>query len=361
MDSNTSVSESAPKDAVLYHPTDLQPTSMSSCSIHGITHEHQSLEPYQSVPVSYSYPRQSAERTRMGMHHDQFPQIHRESSIRQREGSYTLPSALFSSPPIPSDRPPPSLRLPNPSFPSLDSTRSSSSSRVPVSYRGLSLSLSDSEDDGSRSSPRRKGFITIVPKPVESSTSFSAGNGSYNQSSGISTPNSASEVGGSPPTSIGTIPYVEPREWGRRKSAEKMHRCEICGKEFPRPSAVKTHMNVHSNTRPFPCGFPDCPKTFSVRSNARRHYRTHSEKALPPTSPLPSQSGFQFAELIAQEPLPPPLPPNQSSFRVRWVANNTTTRPRLAPPTKRSDKRATASGVADNGEEQPPVLLYDPW
>ncbi|KAJ6487743.1 hypothetical protein C8R45DRAFT_994181 [Mycena sanguinolenta] len=233
---------------------------------------------------------------------------------------------------------------------------------VTVRPKGISLPC----ESFNNSTSVRYTYCFRVPQPVESSTNFSTGSEferPYIQGSGISAPNFTSEVAS--PISIETIPsYVEAREWGRRKGPEKMHRCEICGKEFPRPSAVNTHMNVHNNARPFPCGFPNCPKTFSVRSNARRHHRTHSEKALPPTSPLPSHSGFQFAELIVPEPRPLPLPPspNQSSFRVRWVANNTTTRPRLAPSTKRSGKKSNASGMTDNSDdEQPPILLYDPF
>ncbi|VDC01605.1 unnamed protein product [Peniophora sp. CBMAI 1063] len=35
----------------------------------------------------------------------------------------------------------------------------------------------------------------------------------------------------------------------RRRKVDKMHSCEVCGKAFPRPSAVKTHMNSHSGAR----------------------------------------------------------------------------------------------------------------
>ncbi|KAJ7359627.1 hypothetical protein DFH08DRAFT_686373, partial [Mycena albidolilacea] len=141
------------------------------------------------------------------------------------------------------------------------------------------------------------------------------------------------------------------------------HQCEICLKEFPRPSAVKTHMNVHNNARPYPCGFPNCPKTFSVRSNARRHYRTHGVKLQPRTSPLQSQVGVQFAELIdiPPPPPPPPLSLSQAPFRVRWVANNATARHKSTPPTRRSEKKPAASAQIDNSHEQSPMYLYDPF
>ncbi|KAF8162443.1 hypothetical protein K438DRAFT_297496 [Mycena galopus ATCC 62051] len=367
-----------PRETVFDRTTDPQATNMFLRPAHGITYQHhyptapaesrdQSFEPYPSVS---SYP-ESSQRTQM--HHEpfQFRHIHGEEKPHGRVRSYIMPSGAFSSPPIPSDRPPPSLRLPSPpsfsglTYPSFDSysaTQSPSSSRAgAVNYRRLSLSLSDSEDDVGCDSPHRD-FIPIVPKSTEASTSFHNGDEFDDPSSGISTPNSASELSASPRISIETIPSrVEHREGSRRKGPEKMHRCEICDKEFPRPSAVKTHMNVHNNARPYPCGFPNCPKTFSVRSNARRHYRTHGEKPPLPTSPLPSQAGFQFAELIdaPPQPRPPPRSLSQAPFRVRWVATNTTTRNKMAPPRKQLEKKSSAS--TDNLDELPPMFLHDPF
>ncbi|KAG6850129.1 hypothetical protein H0H93_000751 [Arthromyces matolae] len=41
------------------------------------------------------------------------------------------------------------------------------------------------------------------------------------------------------------------------------------------PSGLRTHMNTHNNVKPFPCEFQGCTRTFTVRSNAKRHLRTH--------------------------------------------------------------------------------------
>ncbi|KAF8812186.1 hypothetical protein BYT27DRAFT_7274955 [Phlegmacium glaucopus] len=48
----------------------------------------------------------------------------------------------------------------------------------------------------------------------------------------------------------------------KKKKESKMHRCEVCGKKFPR---LRTHMNMHERC---------CTRTFGVRSNAKRHLRT---------------------------------------------------------------------------------------
>ncbi|KAI0066924.1 hypothetical protein BV25DRAFT_1765791, partial [Artomyces pyxidatus] len=55
----------------------------------------------------------------------------------------------------------------------------------------------------------------------------------------------------------------------------KMHACALCAKAFPRPSGLRTHMNSHSGDKPFKCPIAACAKSFTVRSNAKRHLRTH--------------------------------------------------------------------------------------
>ncbi|KAH9475513.1 Zinc finger protein C25B8.19c [Psilocybe cubensis] len=60
-----------------------------------------------------------------------------------------------------------------------------------------------------------------------------------------------------------------------KKKKVKMHRCSECQKDFPRPSGLRTHMNMHTKEKPFACTYPGCLRSFSVVSNARRHMRTH--------------------------------------------------------------------------------------
>ncbi|KAK7048846.1 hypothetical protein R3P38DRAFT_2871687, partial [Favolaschia claudopus] len=59
----------------------------------------------------------------------------------------------------------------------------------------------------------------------------------------------------------------------------------------------------------YPCEYPNCPKTFSVHSNARRHSRIHLEKAIRRAQVAAFTHKIQFAERIdlPPQPLPPPL------------------------------------------------------
>ncbi|KAG8783866.1 hypothetical protein FRC15_004371 [Serendipita sp. 397] len=64
----------------------------------------------------------------------------------------------------------------------------------------------------------------------------------------------------------------------RKKQDPRPHKCDECGKAFPRPSALETHKTVHSGAKPYNCPVVTCNKSFAVRSNARRHLKTHGIK-----------------------------------------------------------------------------------
>lgn len=78
----------------------------------------------------------------------------------------------------------------------------------------------------------------------------------------------------------------------------KYHFCEICQKPFPRPSGLRAHMNMHTKEKPFECGFPGCPKRFSVSSNAKRHLRTHGVGLSPSDEPAPLPYVVDFEEPV---------------------------------------------------------------
>lgn len=75
----------------------------------------------------------------------------------------------------------------------------------------------------------------------------------------------------------------------------KAHSCEQCGKQFTRPSALRTHRLVHSGAKPFECSWSDCTKKFNVKSNLIRHLKLHKEKS----SSVRSQQDFGLQGSLA--------------------------------------------------------------
>ncbi|KAI0916027.1 hypothetical protein AcV5_003480 [Taiwanofungus camphoratus] len=103
----------------------------------------------------------------------------------------------------------------------------------------------------------------------------------------------------------------------------KMHQCTVCSKLFPRPSGLATHMNSHSGAKPYKCPIPTCTKSFAVRSNAKRHLRTHgifpsSDHA----SPSPSQFTVGFDTPMVSEVHEVGKLPS----KLRWVPQSLATR-----------------------------------
>ncbi|KAJ3834468.1 hypothetical protein F5878DRAFT_589393 [Lentinula raphanica] len=101
-----------------------------------------------------------------------------------------------------------------------------------------------------------------------------------------------------------------------------MHACDICGKNFPRPSGLKTHMNTHTHNKPFSCAYPGCERTFTVRSNAKRHLRTHGihpEDAIA-DSMIPRSTASEY-EVSFDEPVVQQVDHELTSVvpRLRWM------------------------------------------
>lgn len=67
---------------------------------------------------------------------------------------------------------------------------------------------------------------------------------------------------------------------GNRATAEptvaiqRTNQCSICGRNYARPSTLKTHLRTHTNERPFKCNV--CHKTFSQAANLTAHQRVHT-------------------------------------------------------------------------------------
>ncbi|KAG1761090.1 hypothetical protein EDD22DRAFT_980360 [Suillus occidentalis] len=103
-----------------------------------------------------------------------------------------------------------------------------------------------------------------------------------------------------------------------------MHQCCICLKIFPRPSGLNTHMNSHSGAKPFKCPVPSCDRHFAVRSNAKRHLKTHGIN--PSLMEGPSQGtnfmvGFE-EPLVNHHVHDTGRPPT----RLRWIPHSLATR-----------------------------------
>ncbi|KAJ3485587.1 hypothetical protein NLI96_g4846 [Meripilus lineatus] len=131
-----------------------------------------------------------------------------------------------------------------------------------------------------------------------------------------------------------------------KSKKSKMHQCTTCLKWFPRPSGLATHMNSHSGARPYKCPIPTCTKSFAVRSNAKRHLRTHgifptSDHANPPAQ---FTVGFDVP-IVSEVQQTSKLP-----TKLRWVPQS------LATRTNVDYLRETTSDSEDEFPPSCPVL-----
>ncbi|KAJ7100015.1 hypothetical protein B0H15DRAFT_505266 [Mycena belliarum] len=322
-----------------------------------------SLEPYHHARLGYP---ESSQRTSPP---DFDPSNQGQNGFHLPGNAHPMFSADDYSPmPVPSDRPPPAPASHTHSFPEHFArpmhAHDQPSSSYPPYTRPQAHSFHDPSflppsasdyappyrepspdgDDERYQAPyshHRSNFIPIVP--IESSSSSAYG-GAYNASEAGS-PQSSTSLSPPPADTLPSPEGIPPR----KAAPPKMHVCEVCCKEFPRPSGLRTHMNMHNHVRPYPCAFPGCPKRFSVRSNARRHYRIHSDGD-PPTGPPPGPPPPLLWQAPAA-PAPAPTPPQQqgrAAFKVRWAPP----KPNLYSRTLLGDTGGSATSAHDASAAQ---------
>lgn len=111
-------------------------------------------------------------------------------------------------------------------------------------------------------------------------------------------------------------PHHEESSFPKRKGKSKMHTCLLCQKSFPRPSGLRTHMNSHSGDKPYKCPVPSCAKSFTVRSNAKRHIRTHGIHSPSPQATMSASLSGRGSSLVSTDD------DSQRALRIRWVGQN---------------------------------------
>ncbi|KAJ7132787.1 hypothetical protein C8R43DRAFT_649232 [Mycena crocata] len=109
---------------------------------------------------------------------------------------------------------------------------------------------------------------------MSSASSYSSSSSPYDTRMPTYRPSSAPHLGAyrSTPSYHNPAP-PNPFYPTRPPSSAARHQCSYCNKRFNRPSGLKIHLTTHTGDKPFVCPEESCGRSFSVRSNCRRHVR----------------------------------------------------------------------------------------
>ncbi|KAG5654436.1 hypothetical protein H0H81_002625 [Sphagnurus paluster] len=107
-------------------------------------------------------------------------------------------------------------------------------------------------------------------------------------------------------------------------------------------------MNTHNNLKPFPCGYPGCPRMFTVRSNAKRHLRTHGVDISAPreTPTLPYIVGFDTPTVVSEPAGAAPHELAKTPYKLRWMP------PSLSAQTNASNLTSLSDEESDSDDAQ---------